>query len=378
MNQHAIKVLAACAFALQALVSPFAWSASSVPVLDEIGTPRFTKQGGAVPLPGSRTIPYFTFSQLDPTNHVTYPITFVGAPPLSETTTVVPTVIIPLKLRFDNGVVVDGTARAAQAVVSPIFASFDYSVIGIPDQGQYGDVFMRAQANKLGSGYHVMLGAPTVLDTVTLDVPKNQGFGAISRATGAFLGLVDIVWFSSRLQNLITSLQIDSTALPMFISDNVFLYDGNDPGNCCVLGYHGAGHPTGYGSGNVGSNGNAPIQTFVWASLSTQGLFRSQFIADIHALSHEVAEWLDDPFITNYVQPWLTPTAPQYGCTPVLETGDPVVGIGFLLGGVWHPEDEVFWQWFLRETPSSAFGQRYTFMGPFNPYPGFHTAATGC
>jgi hypothetical protein len=163
----------------------------------------------------------------------------------------------------------------------------------------------------------------------------------------------------------------------MFITDNAFLYIG-DPGNCCVLGYHGAGHPTGYGAGNVNSNVNAPIQTYLWASLNTQGIFSAPFIADIHGLSHEVAEWLDDPFINNLVQPWLTPTAPQYGCTSYLETGDPVVGIGFNLGP-WHPEDEVFGQWFLRESPSSAFEGRYTFMGfPRNPYPGFNAPATGC
>lgn len=100
-------------------------------------------------------------------------------------------------------------------------------------------------------------------------------------------------------------------------------------------------------------------------------------IADIHALSHEVAESLDDPFVINAVQPWLTPTAPQYGCTTLLETGDPVVGIGFNLGG-YTPEDEVFWPWFLRQSPSSAVGGRYTLMGPFNTFNGFHIAATGC
>lgn len=101
-----------------------------------------------------------------------------------------------------------------------------------------------------------------------------------------------------------------------------------------------------------------------------------------------MAEWLDDPFTNNAVQPWLTPTAPQYGCTDLLETGDPVVGIWFplaanpdtnpLAAGVWHPEDEVFGQWFLRQSPSNAYGGHYTFMGSANPYPGFQVPATGC
>jgi hypothetical protein len=101
-----------------------------------------------------------------------------------------------------------------------------------------------------------------------------------------------------------------------------------------------------------------------------------------------VAEWRDDPFVNNAVQPWLTPTAPQYRCTSLLEVGDPVVGIWFGLSGNpdakfvplgdWHPEDGVFLPWFLRQSPSSAFSGHYSFMGSDNPYPGFQGPATGC
>ena len=94
-------------------------------------------------------------------------------------------------------------------------------------------------------------------------------------------------------------------------------------------------------------------------------------LQDIHALSHEVAEWLDDPFGNNLVQPWAVPTAQQYGCTNVLETGDPVVGIGWeqpVGGTTYHPEDEVFKSWFARDNPSVAYAGNYTFMGPYNPF----------
>ena len=95
-------------------------------------------------------------------------------------------------------------------------------------------------------------------------------------------------------------------------------------------------------------------------------------LQDIHALSHEVAEWLADPFGNNMVQPWAVPTAQQYGCTNVLETGDPVVGIGWeqpvgVNGPIYHPEDEVFKSWFARDNPSVAYAGNYTFMGPYNP-----------
>jgi hypothetical protein len=105
------------------------------------------------------------------------------------------------------------------------------------------------------------------------------------------------------------------------------------------------------------------------------------------------------------VEPWLTPTAPQYGCTNILETGDPVVDIGFAMGtntfrqgpnpvgggtssdGYYHPEDEVLLPWFMRtapntvseptQSPSTNIG-RYSLMGDLNPFPGFRQPATGC
>jgi hypothetical protein len=82
-----------------------------------------------------------------------------------------------------------------------------------------------------------------------------------------------------------------------------------------------------------------------------------------------------------------------------METGDPVVGIGFAMGvntfeqgpnpngtqsadGYYHPEDEVFLPWFMRLNPNpvaeprqgSANG-RYTLMGDRNRFPGFSIPA---
>jgi len=184
------------------------------------------------------------------------------------------------------------------------------------------------------------------------------------------------------------------------------LFDGNDPANCCVIGFHG----TRGGGGSSHSNGNAVVQTFAWASWVQPGLYArpnggtAWALQDIHAISHEIAEWANDPFVNNTVEPWLTPTAPQYGCTNLMETGDPVVGIGFAMGtntfqqgpnpngtqsadGYYHPEDEVFLPWFMRSAPNtvaeptqnpSANLGRYTLMGDLNPFPGFRQPATGC
>jgi hypothetical protein len=178
------------------------------------------------------------------------------------------------------------------------------------------------------------------------------------------------------------------------------LQQGHDPLNCCFFGFHFAGAST-------NGNGNQAVQTFIWSSWITPGIFKRSAWAlqDIDGLSHEIAEWATDPFLTNKVEPWLAvPDLGSYGCVDLLESGDPVVDVGFSMGtntfeqgptpngqqiadGTYHPEDEAFTSWFMREAPNpvsqptqtpSANGGRYTFMGDLNPYPGHRAPATGC
>ena len=82
---------------------------------------------------------------------------------------------------------------------------------------------------------------------------------------------------------------------------------GNNPFNCCLVGFHGAGEVPSHGHhGPPNGNGNQPVQTFAWASYFSPGLFRRPdggtrwALQDIYSLSHEIAEWADDPFVNNY------------------------------------------------------------------------------
>jgi hypothetical protein len=398
-----------------------------------------TTQGGAKVLPTSRTIPHWHGSTTDPNNGVTYGYNMVGADPNtcsgSACDVTVQVDITPIIVNV-GGMTFDGRNVVQGVLHSPEFATNDYSTtshatiasctynngFGLvngsfcegpggalsqldPDHSlQLQDATMRAQFNTYGT-YHLRL-QPNVLPAVTINVPANQGT-LLQSGRGVIFGDVDYGWWSGQIMNLET--KADPTHLPLYLTDSVLLYLGNDPGNCCVIGYHGtgaAGDKKGYGQ----SQGNAPIQTFAWASWVRPGIYARPnggtdwALQDIHALSHEIAEWADDPFVNNTVEPWLTPTAPQYGCTSVLETGDPVVGIGFSMGtntydqtvspngtssfdGTYHPEDEVFMPWFLRlapnnvseptQSPSTNVG-RYTLMGDLNPFPGFRQPATGC
>ena len=389
-----------------------------------------TTIGGADVLPTTRTIPHWWGSTLDPNNGVTYGYNMVGANPNtcsgSACSATVETDITPLIVNV-AGLTFSGNNVLAATLASPQFALNDYGstpfatagAANVPrgpggalsqnDAGnslQLQDATMRAQFNKTGgSGYHLLL-HPNVLPAVTIDVPSNQGT-LLQSGRGVIFADINISWWAAQIQNLET--KADPTHLPLYLTDNVLLHIGPDIFNCCVIGFHGT-RAAGYGGGSNNSNGNAKVQTFAWASWVQPGIYARPnggtdwALQDIHAVSHEIAEWGDDPFVNNTVEPWLTPTAPQYGCTNVLETGDPVVAIGFAMGtntfeqgpnpngtqsadGYYHPEDEALLPWFMRvapnniseptQSPSTNVG-RYTFMGDLNPFPGFRQPATGC
>ena len=406
-----VSIAAATASATTNASSP-----GTLPTVDDASIQaRFTSIGGADPLATDQTIPHWFSTYVDPNNGLTYGYNMVGVDPASNGSSTIPVDIIPLNLVFEGsgGLNMNGADVVARTIDSPIFKSIDYStvaestggagVLSAGNVGQYEDAVMRSQFNKVGSGYHLKLGTPSVLATETISIPQNQGLLALN-GRGVILGRVSISWFSAQINNLMNTLRVDPTHLSIFLTNNVMLYIGK-PGNCCVIGYHGAGKAPGSGTGNPNSNGNAKVQTFMFASYTTPGTFNNlktpgsggYWIKDIHALGHELAEWGDDPFINNAVEPWLTPTAPQYGCTGLLETGDPVVGIGFNVGtnpydtnafsdGAYHPEDEAFLGWFARFAPQNNPSQpeqgkmtgRYTFMGALNPFPAFRAPATGC
>jgi hypothetical protein len=402
-----------------------------------------TTEGGADVLPSTRTIPHWFGQTLDPHNGVTYGYSMVGADPNHcsgrACDVTIQADITPINVVLSDGTTFNGTDVVAATLASPQFATNNYGstpaataagafpnapalirgaggALSQLDAGvplQLEDATMRAQFNKTGasSTYHVRLN-PHLLPAVTINVPSNQGV-VIASGRGVLGADINISWWSAQIKNLEAT--ADPTHLPIYLTNQVLLHIGKDVTNCCVIGYHGT-RATGLGTGNANSNGNAPVQTFAWASYLLAGFYARPnggtdwALQDIHPLSHEIAEWGDDPFVNNWVEPWLTPTAPQYGCTPILETGDPVVAIGFAMGtntffqtanpwtsptnhtpsisydGFYHPEDEALLPWFMR-LPSNATGSepnqvsaggRYTFMGDLNPFPGFRQPATGC
>jgi len=290
-----------------------------------------------------------------------------GDPSLGASTTTIPTVLVPLKFIFPNAgnPTLDGTNVVAPTQNSPIFQSADYTA-GAVDLGitQYGDALQRAEFWNLpgfSTGYHVLLGNPSVAPTVTITVPTGRG-NAYALSGGGFLGVLDTNYFGGVLSSLLPSYSADQ--LPIFLTDNVYLGTGGLIQNCCIVGYHNSQGP--------------PIntaKTWIYAAYAEPGTFGSPgsgSFEDVVPLSHEVAEWLNDPFVgtfagLNFIPPAVLPG--QGGsCIINFETGDPLEALSpftftkLTNGTIYHLQDEVTLPWYLHTVPSFSVNGWYTFQ----------------
>ena len=278
----------------------------------------------------------------------TYNDAFIGTNPSLGTTAKIVVYVVPVKMVYGsvsyNPALLkeNGVSITKNILNSPIFQkSVDY-VQGGTNIGtfQYEDAFERA--NLWGTvashpGSHISLSVK-VEPTQTITVPANQG--QIISAFGATnLIMANINWFDPKIQALITSLGIPSTALPLFITTQTYLASGNNVNDCCIGGYHSVN-----GSGQPYSH-----STYI----TTSGAFAE----DVSALSHELGEWIDDPYTNN-----------NSPCG-ILEVGDPLEGNAnygtypYTVNGVtWHLQDLATLPYFGAPSSITVHGWQ-TFQG---------------
>lgn len=246
---------------------------------------------------------------------ITY--TMVGTDPAKGgVSTTVPVYIIPIKMVYpkSNGnhtfdpvktKVSNGLTVVNNVIASPIFNPGLNFTQGGTNLGttQYIDAFQRGNFWKSVSkntGYHVLLGTPTVLAEQTITVSSKLLGQVVSNPFGSgIVGTYDINAFDSKLQSFMKKFhQVNPGVLPLFVTYDVYLTQGG----CCIGGYH---------SANAAQPGG---QTY---SYSTYEDSPGSFAQDVSALSHEIGEWVDDPFVDN-----------QVNCSDngILEVGDPLEG----------------------------------------------------
>ena len=298
------------------------------------------------------------------------PFNIVGTDPaLGANTTTIPTVIVPLKFTFSasGNVMLDGANVVVPTANSPLFQTADYKA-GAADLGvtQYGDALQRAEFWNLpgfSANYHVLLGTPIIAPTASFVIPAGKG-NAYAIGGGGYLGVVDTTYFEQLLSTLIPS--YTANELPIFLTDNVDLGTNGLIANCCIIGYHASQGPP-----------LASAKTWIYAAHTEPGTFGGDAILDVQTLSHEVAEWLNDPFVGGGGINWIPPAIlPGQGgaCITNFETGDPLESPPAVITKVtnsttYHLQDEVLLPWYLHSTPSFSVNGWYTFQNTTSTIP---------
>jgi len=255
---------------------------------------------------------------------------------------------------------------------SPIIqpAKFDFGGTIVGADTQYLDAFQRANFwDIIEPNYHVLLDPVTTTRTVYINVPAADGLALSTSSLGppdfcAPMGIIDINWFDAYLDSTIIpalySQGVNPGSFPIFLLANVVMASPvTDLNSCCILGYHGW---TGL-----------PIQTYSPMDFDTTGLFGPGAF-DTSVASHEVGEWMNDPFGDNPVPAW-GHSGQQPNCQGNLEVGDPLTGttvptVTMSNGYKYHLQELVFFSWFFG-APSNAvngwFSDNNTFTTDAGP-----------
>lgn len=325
------------------------------------------------------TLPNFTRSFTFGGN--VFPYTMIGQDPTSNNPTVIPTTYVPMTFVFDGfkdqhgkGIVVGPSVINDEIKNSPLFQATDQ-----PDGDlQFEDAQMRAEffplLSGLDSSWHVLLDTPQTLTPVKIEVPRDSSELFQDPVSGEILAIVDFSFLKSKLNVLFGTEGISPTTIPIFITRNTVyatVTKGKTNFNtCCVGGFHNAFETT------IGKN--TSVQTFAFTTSLDAPIADFTFgdpsvFADVNALSHELGELLNDPFVNNIVPRYELPGFPAgvIACQSLLEVGDIVENLTpdnlpvTLNGFTYHPQTLALLQWFEGVTPSDAFNGQYSFPGTF-------------
>ena len=292
----------------------------------------------------------------------TFPFTFVGSAPQSGGTTEIPTQLIAVSLLLEGFVNQDGEPiiLGTDSFTERLQNSPNFRGAAYPNGfTQFADAVQRAQFFRImAQDWHTLLKPPELLRDVTIEVPRGMARVYRSRATGAVYALVDTAFFISQLNTIVQMADLHPDSLALIVTSNVFLAPNVDVKKCCVLGFH-----TAFDAGQTGDR--RQIQTLVWASWIDSGILGTS-VADVTPISHEISEWMNNPFGVNLVPGWQSPAAPG-GCQNNLETADPLAMLpnaGFPVnidGFTYHPQSQVLLSWFTRQAQSDSLDGAFSF-----------------
>ena len=317
-----------------------------------------------------------------------YTVWFAGNSPSSNTTTNIETNIVPVRIVLCN----DGSnpctpgsiayiydpakplrnnragvtlSAAAATLSSPVFQNATYitgagTTVGASTQ--YSDAMMRASfwnypgnAASANPNWHTRL-QYSLKPPITITVPTGQW----DPTSAVDFGKISLFQLFQPLDA--ESSKYSPGQFTFFLLYNIAMSYGA-AGPCCVLGYH----------TSDGAN-PAPSRTYGVAAYFDSSSKVPGGYMDVGAISHEIAEWIHNPFLSNTVPNW----AGSGGCYNNMEVADPLedrVDVAFKMstfGRSYNMVNIALAPWFMK----GSFGVEgyYTYKGAVDPK--FSTAAT--
>ncbi len=221
---------------------------------------------------GQGTAPTFRY---DANHHL---VTLPGRDPSQGGTTVIPTVLVPVRLEFPARSAsskpwsLDAARHVPQVLNSPVFSK---AAFGADETTQYADAMLRATTGT-AADWHTLLGQPKV-QPVTVKIPPGYGYVLTSKRTGTVLGMADAEYVQRAIFQQIPR---QEGTLVIAVTWNTAYYTYGDATVCCTWGTHGADAVTG--------------NSFVLASYldATPPLVEER---DVQPLTGQLAEWVNDP-----------------------------------------------------------------------------------
>ena len=359
--------------------------------------------GAGGTIAGLDTVPTFDgafFAQAGPFSTGTHLWRFsmMGNDPLRGGTTEIPANISEVSLTLLNA---DGSVFKVVPFApfedltedSPNFskATYDSSVGSSDDSSesktQLADAIQRAEFfNLMKSNWHTKLSEPNIVERTNIVVPRfvnvRLADGSVIQARSYFTGtaadgstfvlmlnLLFNFFFDNLVVNDINAGNFTTGGVNMELFPNTYLFslnvnNPNTPGSCCVLGFH----TYFFQPGAIPQ----PRLMSLYASWISPGLFGGG-VQDVTALSHEISETFNDPFLDNAVPTWQFPNQPAGSkmCQGNLETGDPVEVLPNATVPIfirernetftYHPQTEALLQWFEMGATSNAINGAFSY-----------------
>ncbi len=290
------------------------------------GAAASTLQPGAFGLPFGRaniiSTPNFNASFIS--RGKTWQLTMMGTAPWDGGSTSIPAKIVAVSLRLQNANLVTFTNVSVAPFLTPTLNSpnFQRANYSTGSGIQFGDAVQRAEFfHTMKAGWHTNMQPAAVVHSVTITVPRFMtvdvnGFKtqvqtyftekASDGRTAVFL--LD-QFFNQQIFDLVANEikagRFSKDALNIALFPNTFLFSLNSEGgvgSCCTLGFH-----------TFFTDSGVPKESrwiFAFASWISPGVFTG--FQDVTALSHEISESLNDPFVNNQVPAWQFPTGTRH------------------------------------------------------------------